>query len=399
MNKNQIVERENLSMGGIYWKRPLVITHGRGAILVDADGKEYIDCTGNYGVAVVGHCHPRVVEAIKAQADKLTSCHGTFYNDSRSEFLERLDALSPDGLDSVFLSNSGAEAVEFALKLARRSTGKTGIIAMMGAFHGKTMGALSATWNKKYRRPFEPLVPGFKHVPFGKIERVENAISDDTAAVITEPIQGESGVNIPPDDFLPSLRELCDRKKVLLIVDEIQTGLGRTGKIFACEHWKVEPDILCLAKAVAGGLPMGVTMASERTMSSLGMGEHSSTFGGGPVACAAAAATLDVLVEEKLHERAAEIGEYLIGRLQELSEKFRIVRGVRGMGLMVGVELRFDILNIILGGLDRGVLFLDAGRNVVRLLPPLVIGEDQVEKVISVLDDAIGEEEADRLRS
>jgi len=398
MKGREVVERENLSMAGIYWKRPLVITRGRGATLWDADGKRYIDCTGNYGVAIVGHSHPRVVAAIKAQAEKLISCHGTFYNEARSEFLEKLMSLAPGGLDRAFLSNSGAESVEFALKLARRSTGKTDIVAMMGGFHGKTMGALSATWKRKYRTPFEPLVPGFSHVPFGNIERVEKAISEKTAAVITEPIQGESGVNLPPDDFLPALRELCDERGVLLIVDEVQTGLGRTGKMFACEHWGVEPDILCLAKAVASGLPMGVTMARSGIMSAIGVGEHSSTFGGGPVACAAASATIDVILEEKLPERAARLGRCFMERLEALKGDHGIIREVRGLGLMVGVELRFDVLNVLLGALSRGVLILDAGRNILRFLPPLVIEEAQIDAVVSVLDEVLGEEEVARLR-
>jgi acetylornithine/LysW-gamma-L-lysine aminotransferase len=315
MNEKPVVERENRSMASLYWKRPLVITHGKGAFLYDANGKEYIDCTANYGVAITGHCHPRVVEAIKAQSERLLSCHGTYYNETRSDLLAKLMSIAPRGIDRAFLSNSGTESVEFALKLARKSTGKTGIIAMMGAFHGKTMGALSATWNKKYRTPFEPLVPGFKHVPFNNIERVEGAIDKDTAAVITEPIQGEGGINVPSDDFLPALRELCDDRGILLIVDEVQTGFGRTGKMFACEHWGVKPDIICLAKAIASGLPMGVTMAGEEVMSSLGMGEHSSTFGGGPVACAAAGATIDVLVEEHLPDRAAKLGKSFMGGL------------------------------------------------------------------------------------
>jgi acetylornithine/LysW-gamma-L-lysine aminotransferase len=398
VNKQSIVEREKLSMANIYWKRPIVLSRGKGAVLWDADGKEYIDCTSNYGVAIVGHCHPKVVEAIKTQAEKLISCHGTFYNEARSEFLEKLMALAPKGLDRAFLSNSGTESVEFALKLARRSTGKTEIIAMMGAFHGKTMGSLSATWDKKYRTPFEPLVPGFKHVPFGNIESVEKAIDDKTAAVITELIQGESGINVAPDGFLPALRDLCKEKSVLLIVDEVQTGFGRTGRMFACEHWGIEPDILCLAKAVASGLPMGVTMAKSEIMSSLGIGEHSSTFGGNALVCAAASATIDVLLEEKLPERAASLGKYFMGKLNELKEKYKIVREVRGLGLMVGVQLRFDILNVLLRALDQGVLILDAGRNVLRFLPPLVIEEAQLDRVISVLDEVLGVEESARLR-
>jgi acetylornithine/LysW-gamma-L-lysine aminotransferase len=392
-----IVDMENLTMASTYWKRPLVITHGQGASLWDAEGREYLDCTSNYGVAITGHCHPRVVEAIRNQAGLLLSCHGTFYNEARSGLLERLSTIAPDGLKRAFLSNSGTEAIEFALKLARRSTGKTGIIAMMGAFHGKTMGALSATWNKKYRTPFMPLVPGFSHVPYGRLERVEAAIDDETAAIIAEPIQGESGVNVPPDDFLPGLRDICDDKGVLLILDEIQTGFGRTGDMFACQHSGIEPDILCLAKAVASGLPLGATMATEEVMSKLKMGDHSSTFGGGPVACAAACATLDVLKDERLPERAKANGEYMLSKLEGLAEKYRIVRGARGRGLMLGLDLRFDVLNIIMGSLERGVLFLDAGRNVVRMLPPLIIDREEIDRAITVLDEVIEVEENARL--
>jgi acetylornithine/LysW-gamma-L-lysine aminotransferase len=392
-----IVDMESLSMASTYWKRPLVITHGIGASLWDSEGKKYLDCTSNYGVAITGHCHPRVVEAIRNQAELLLSCHGTFYNESRSGLLERLSAIAPESLSRAFLSNSGTEAIEFAFKLARRSTGKTGIISMMGAFHGKTMGALSATWNKKYRTPFMPLVPGFKHVPYGRLERVEAAIDDETAAIIAEPIQGESGINVPSDDFLPGLRDICDDKGVLLILDEIQTGFGRTGEMFACQHHGIEPDIMCLAKAVASGLPMGATMATEEVMSKLKMGDHSSTFGGGPVACAAACATIDVLRDERLPEKARENGEYMLSRLKELEERYRIVREARGRGLMLGLELRFDVLNIIMGALERGVLFLDAGRNVVRMLPPLIIDRDEIDRAILVLDKVLEAEEAARL--
>jgi acetylornithine/LysW-gamma-L-lysine aminotransferase len=226
---------------------------------------------------------------------------------------------------------------------------------------------------------------------------VEAAIDDETAAIIAEPIQGESGINVPLDDFLPGLRDICDDKGVLLILDEIQTGFGRTGDMFACQHYGIEPDIMCLAKAVASGLPMGVTMATEEVMSKLKMGDHSSTFGGGPVACAAACATLDVLRDERLPERAKKNGEYMLLKLKELADRYRIVREARGRGLMLGLELRFDVLNIIMGSLERGVLFLDAGRNVVRMLPPLVINREEIDKAIIVLDEVLEVEEAARL--
>jgi acetylornithine/LysW-gamma-L-lysine aminotransferase len=399
MIDEEVKRIEDERLAATYWKRPLTITEGREAVLIDSKGREYIDCTGNYGVAVVGHCHPRVVDAMRTQVEKLISCHGTFYNPARSDFLEKLVSVTPKNLDSVFLSNSGAESVEFALKLARKSTGKKEIIAMMGGFHGKTMGALSATWNRKYRTPFEPLVPKISHVPYGKIDRVKDSINEDTAAVIFEPIQGESGINIPPKDFIPSLRELCEEKEVLMIADEIQTGLGRTGSLFACEHYGVTPDIMCLAKALAGGLPMGATISSKEIMSSMGVGEHSSTFGGNPVSCAAASAVIDILTEENLPEKASRLGDLLLNALKDMENEYKIVRKTRGMGLMIGIELRFDILNILLGAMDKGVLFLDAGRNVVRLLPPLVINEEQIGIVASVLNQVLGDEEAARIRS
>jgi len=379
-------------MANTFAKRNLTLTRGKGAKVWDINGKEYIDCTGSYGVAVVGHCHPKVVEAVQKQIERLIACHASFYNDARSEMLEKLVKLAPEGLEKVFLSNSGAESVECAIKLARKYTGKPEIVALMGAFHGKTMGALSATWKKKYREAFMPLVPGFKHVPANNLENVQEAITNETAAVLVEPVRGEGGVLVPSDDYLPGLRELCDEKGVLLIFDEVQTGFGRTGKVFACEHWNVVPDVMCLAKSVAGGLPMGSTFAKQEIMGSLQKGEHSSTFSGNPLVCAAASAAIDVLVEERLPERAATLGGYFKNRLEGLAEKHRIVREVRGLGLMLGMEMRFDVYNILVGCMERGVLVLDAGRNVVRFLPPLVIEKEQIDRVIEVLDEVLEQE-------
>jgi len=386
VNEKEIVDIEEKIMANTFSKRDRVITRGKGTIVWDINGNEYIDCTGSYGVCIVGHCHPRVVEAVQRQVETLIACHASFYNDARSEMLEKLIGIAPKGLGKVFLSNSGAESVECAIKLARRYSGKHEIVAMMGAFHGKTMGALSATWKQKYRGPFMPLVPGFKHVPPNNLEKVREAITDKTAAVLVEPVRGEGGVLLPSDDFLPGLREICDEKDVLLMFDEVQTGFGRTGKVFACEHWNVVPDVLCLAKSVAGGLPMGATFAREEVMAAFQRGEHSSTFSGNPLVCAAASAAIDVLVEEKLPERAASLGNYFKGKLEGLAEKYRIVREVRGLGLMLGMELRFDVYNILLECMERGVLVLDAGRNVVRFLPPLVIEKEQIDKVVEVLD-------------
>jgi len=392
VNEKEIVNLEEKLMANVYAKRPIVITRGKGALVWDVNGKEYIDCTGSYGVCIVGHSHPKVVEAVRRQAETLISCHASFYNDARSELLQKITQMAPKGLNKVFLANSGAEAVECAIKLARKFSGKPEIIATMGAFHGKTMGALSATWDRKYREPFKPLVPEFKHVPPDNLEKVREAITKKTAAILVEPIRGEGGIRVPPKRFLPGLREICDETGVLLIFDEVQTGFGRTGKIFACEHWNVVPDILCLAKSVAGGLPLGITISEENIMSSLKVGEHTTTFGGNPLVCAAACAAIDVLVEEKLPERAATLGRYFKKKLELLQTRHRIVREVRGLGLMIGMELRFDVLNIILKCMDRGVLVLDAGRNVLRFLPPLVIERGHIDRVIDALDAVMGEE-------
>jgi acetylornithine/LysW-gamma-L-lysine aminotransferase len=393
VNEQDIINAENKLMANVFAKRSIVMTKGKGALLWDINGKEYVDCMGSYGVALLGHCHPKVVAAIKTQAEQLISCHASLYNDKRTEFLQKLVSITPEGLNKAFLSNSGAEAVECAIKLARKYSGKPEIIAMMGAFHGKSMGALSATWDKKYREPFMPLVPEFKHVPPDNLEKVKEAISDKTAAVLLEPIRGEGGVRVPPDGFLQGLRKVCDEKNVLLIFDEVQTGFGRTGKLFACQHWSVTPDVMCLAKPFAGGLPIGITVAKENVMSALKLGEHSTTFSGSPLVCAAGCAAIGALVEENLTEKAVSMGKYFKTRLEELQGKHKIIKEVRGLGLMLGVELRFDVLNIVLKCAERGVLILDAGRNVLRFLPPLVITKPQIDKAISVLDKVLEEEE------
>jgi acetylornithine/LysW-gamma-L-lysine aminotransferase len=397
MDREQIILTEQRLMANVYAKRPVVVVKGKADLLWDQDGKEYIDCTGSYGTCIVGYCHPKVVQAIVHQSETLTSCHGFMYNDSRSELLERIGKIQPKGLGRVFLSNSGTEAVECAIKLARKYSGKKEIIAMMGAYHGKTFGSLSATWEKKYRDGFLPLVPDVRHVPYGNIETLRESISSNTAAVIAEPIQGESGVKLPPEGYLKQLREVCDEKDVLLILDEIQTGFGRTGAIFAFQHFDITPDITCLAKGVAGGIPMGLTLSREEIMASLRVGEHTSTYGGNPIACAAAAATIEVLQEENLSEKARIQGEYLVSRLNQLKEAHKIIREVRGLGLMIGVETRFEVRDFILESIPKGVLVLDAGRNVLRFLPPLVITRPHIDRTIEVLHEVIGEKEHGQL--
>jgi LysW-gamma-L-lysine/LysW-L-ornithine aminotransferase len=399
VNEKEIMDIETRYMANVFSKRPVVLTRGKGALLWDIKGKEYIDCSSSYGVAALGHCHPKVVAAVKAQAEQLITCHSCYYNDKRAEFIKKLVAITPKGLDKAFLSNSGAESVECAIKLARKATGKTEIIAIMGAFHGKTMGALSATWDKKYREPFMPLIPDIKHVAPDNPDKIREAITDKTAAVLMEPIRGEGGVRVPPEGYLKAVREICDEKGVLLVFDEVQTSFGRTGKLFGCQNWNVTPDIMCLAKPFAGGLPIGITIAKENIMSSLKVGEHSTTFSGNPLVCAAGCAAIDALLEEKLADKAAVNGKYFKSQLETLQVKHKIIKEVRGLGLMLGMELRFDVHNIILNALDRGVLVLDAGRTVVRLLPPLVIEKAQIDKAIAVLDTVLGEEENERASS
>jgi acetylornithine/LysW-gamma-L-lysine aminotransferase len=393
MNEQEIIDAENRLMANVFGKRQIVITKGKAASLWDINGKEYVDCMGSYGVALLGHCHPKVVAAIQAQAEQLICCHGSLYNDKRSEFLQKLTSITPEGLDKAFLCNSGAEAVECALKLARKYTGKPEIIALMGAFHGKTMGALSATWDKKYREPFLPLVPEFKHVPPDNLDKLKEAITDKTAAVLMEPIRGEGGIRVPPDGYLQGVRELCSEKGVLLILDEVQTSFGRTGKLFGCQNWGVTPDVMTLAKPFAGGLPIGMTVATQEIMSAFKVGEHSTTFSGGPLVCAAGCAAIDALIEENLTEKAATMGKYFKAQLEELAGKHKIVKEVRGLGMMLGMELRFDVYNVLMKCAQNGVLILDAGRNVLRFLPPLVITKVQVDKAIAVLDAALEEEE------
>ncbi len=398
MIEEEIMRIEKKFTANVYWKRPVVITEGHGAIVWDISGRQYIDCTSSYGVCIIGHSHPRIVDAISEQAKKLISCHGSFYSETRSKLLQKIAEIAPKGLSKVFLGNSGAEAVECAIKLARKFARKPEIIAMVGGFHGKTMGALSATWNEKYRKPFKPLIPGFKHVPRYNIQKLRAAITNKTAAVIVEPIQGEGGIRMPPENFLQELIEICHEREVLSIFDEVQTGFGRTGKMFACEHWDATPDILCLAKSVAGGLPLGITIAMDEVMSSFDVGEHTSTFGGNPLVCAGACAAIDVLLEERLPERAARMGSYFLDKMKTLADRHMIVREIRGLGLMIGIELRFDVLNILLKSMNRGVLLLDAGRNILRLLPPLVIQKEHIDTTVSVLDAILGEEERERLR-
>jgi len=380
-------------MGGLYQRFPVTIEKGVGSHVWDVDGKEYIDCMGGYGVAIVGHQNKRVVKAIKEQVDKIITVHSSLYNKTREEFLKTLIGLAPKGLTQVHLNNSGAEAIEAAIKFARKFTGKKGMVAMKGSYHGKSLGALSLTFNPKYKKAFEPLVEKVSFASFGDIESLRATIDEDTAFVILEPIQGESGINVAPDGFLQEVRKVCDEKGILLIFDEIQAGLGRTGRLWACDHWNTAPDILCLAKGIAGGVPMGATLVRPDILASMSKGEHSSTFGGNPLSCAAGIATLQALTQDGLIENAEKMGKLFREGLEKLKEKHSIIREIRGKGLMIGVELKFEVKDILMNLMKEGILMLYSGRNILRILPPLVISKEDIAKVLQTLDNVLTKEE------
>jgi acetylornithine/LysW-gamma-L-lysine aminotransferase len=315
----------------------------------------------------------------------------SLYNDTREDFLTKTAAIAPQGLNKIFFSNSGAEAVEAALKFSRRYTGKPGIISMNGGYHGKTFGALSVTYSEKYRKPFMPLLEGVKFLPYTN-PNIEDAIDDSIGTVIVEPIQGETGIILPPDRLLQNMREVCTKHNIILIFDEIQSGFGRTGKMWAGEHWKTVPDIMCLAKGIAGGVPIGLTLCKPEIVEAMRVGEHSSTFGGNPLACAAGSATIEALIEDKLVENAAALGNYFKEGLLILKDRHKIVREVRGIGMMLAVELRFDVKNVLLDGIRNGLLMLYSGKNILRLLPPLVMEKRTVSTALEIIDNLLLEE-------
>jgi len=394
---NRIEELEEEYGAQAFKKFPLTIVRGKGSVVWDSDGKEYLDFMTGIGVALVGHSNDYVVAAIKEQADRLITCHGTFYNDSRAGFMERLVKAAPKGLGKVLLANTGTESVEAAIKLARRHTSKKKIISMKGAFHGKTYGSLSATWNKKYRDPFGPLLEGFEFAEYGDPSSLAQLVDSDTAAVLAEPVQGESGIIVPPPDYLKQVREICDQKGALLILDEIQCGLGRTGRMWASEHWGVVPDIMTVSKGLGGGLPIGAAVATDEVASSLKGGEHTSTFAGNPLSCAAGSATLDFITKNDLPRMAREKGARMKEGLSKVASEHRLVKEVRGLGLMLAMQSRVEIHSQLLSAEAKGVIFAYSGRDTFRFLPALVIEESQISRGLEVLERVIGEEEASRL--
>jgi len=385
MNTNEIIEIENKYTSGTYAKQSLVIVRGQGASLFDVDGKEYLDCSSGHGVANLGHAHPKIAEAIYKQANTLITLFESFPNDQRAMLMKKITALVP-GLDRVFLCNSGTESVEAAFKFARISTGRKNIVAAMRAFHGRTYGSLSATFNKKYREGFEPLVPGFSHVSYNNIEALEKAVNEETASVILEVVQGEGGVYPATIEYVQAARRICDERGALLIVDEIQTGFGRTGKFFAIEHFGITPDLLCCAKSLAGGVPMGAVLIGKN-VKNLVPGVHGSTFGGNPLSCAAANAALDVIKEEDLVGQSEAKGKYLMEKLKAIQSPN--IREIRGMGLMVGIEMKQKVAPYVKALQEANIIALNAGMTVVRLLPPLVITYEQLDHLVDALTEVL----------
>ncbi len=369
----------------VYPRRDIVLVRGRGARLFDENGREYIDCAANVGVSNIGHGNEAVARAVHDQYLTLGNCYSMFYNPVRARLAEKLASPAPGNLNKVFFCNSGAEATEAALKFARSSTGRPEIIAAMRGFHGKTMGALAATWGPEYQKPFAPMLPGLKHVPYNNLTKLEAAVGDKTAAILLEVVQGEGGVRIGDKTYFQKVRQICDANGVLLIIDEVQTGFGRTGTMFACEQFVV-PDMLCLAKSLAGGIPMGAVLCNDRIK--VPVKSHTSTFGGNPTACAAALASVDVIEKEGLVEKSRALGEYFLKELSDL--KSGKIREVRGLGLMLGIELKEKAGPYVQKLTEKGVIVLLAGATVIRLLPPLVITKEEIDTVVQALQETLG---------
>ncbi len=386
----KFLKEESIYIAHTYSRQPIVLVEGKGSKVKDINGKEYLDFFSGIAVSNIGHCHPEVVKAIQKQAEILMHTSNLYYTKPQIELAKLLYQVS--GGYQSFFCNSGAEAVEAAIKLARKHTNNPEIIAAKNSFHGRTLAALSATGQDKYKQGFDPLPSGFKHVPYGDFKALKKKISKQTAAVMLEPIQGEGGVVIPPARYLEDVARECRDKGVLLIFDEVQTGFGRTGSMFAWQGINVEPDIFTLAKAMGGGVPIGAMLAKEKIMKSFQPGDHASTFGGNPVTCAASKAAIQTIIEENLSERAQLLGTKLLRGLQKLQKKHRIIKEVRGRGLLIGVEMSINCKEVVARARDMHLLVNCTHENVIRLAPPLIIEEEHIDQALLKLDRALAGE-------
>ncbi len=387
MNTKEIIEMDSKYVMHTYGRQPIALVKGKESTVWDADGKSYIDCVAGIAVNNVGHANPKVAEAICNQAKKLIHTSNLYYLEEQVTLAKLLSEVSPH--QKAFFCNSGAEANEGAIKLARKHTGKSDIITMNNSFHGRTITTITATGQEKYQKGFGPLTPGFKHVPFNDVGAVNESIDNKTAAVLIEPIQGEGGVIVPSKNYLKDLKKLCDDYNILLIFDEVQTGFGRTGEMFASQTFDVTPDISTLAKAIAGGFPMGAIMASNDVGKTFQPGDHAATFGGSPLACAAAKASIKVILDEKLLEKSKENGAYFMKKLKKIKDNYNIVEDVRGKGLMIGMELNGDCGKMVDDLREKGIIVNCAAGNVLRFVPPLVISKTQIDSVTSGLEDTL----------
>jgi acetylornithine aminotransferase/acetylornithine/N-succinyldiaminopimelate aminotransferase len=396
MGRNEeLAQQASRVLATTYARFPIALVRGAGARVWDADGAEYLDFVAGIAVAALGHCHPKVTAALQAQAQTLLHVSNLYHIEPQIRLAQLLCEHS--FADRAFFCNSGAEANEAAIKLARKyakdhlSTDRYEIICMRDSFHGRTLAAVTATGQEKYHHGFEPLVPGFKHVPFNDLKAVDRALDSRTCAVLVEPVQGEGGVRVPDPGYLPGLRRLCDAAGALLILDEVQVGMGRTGTLFAYQQSGIEPDILTLAKALANGVPIGALLAREAVAASFTPGTHAATFGGNPLATAAAVAVVTTMLEERIPEHAARLGKYCVGRLEALKARHRRIREVRGKGLLIGVEIEGSARDLVQRCMAGGLLVLTAGDAVLRLVPPLVITEAEVDRAVTILDQALGD--------
>lgn len=393
MDSKKLIEDSQRYLFNTYNRFSVVLVKGRGAKVWDSDGKEYLDFLGGVAVNILGHCHPKIVVAIQKQAQRLIHVSNFYHIEPQIKLAKIL--VKKSFADKVFFCNSGTEANEAAIKLARKYSkisfgdNRYEIISTLNSFHGRTFGSLTATGQDKFQKGFEPLLPGFKYIPFNDIEALKSSISQQTCAVLLEPIQGEGGVRLPSEDYLKNVREICDENNLLLILDEVQTGMGRTGKLFAHEHYGIKPDIMTLAKGLGGGAPIGALLATEKVASAFEPGNHAATFGGNPLVCASAIATLDVILEDGyLLNYCVKIGEYFKEQLLKLKENYPlIIKDVRGKGLMLGIELEREGTPYVKACLERGFLINCTAGNVLRFTPPLIIKEEEIDKLIVTLKE------------
>jgi acetylornithine/N-succinyldiaminopimelate aminotransferase len=389
MNNKEIIDLDSKYIMQTYGRQPIAITHGKGAVVWDANGKEYLDFFAGIAVNALGQSHPKIIETIQKQAEKLIHTSNVYFTEEQVKLAKKLAEIT--AYNKVFFANSGAEANEGAIKLARKYTGRGEIISTNNSFHGRTLATVTATGQNKYKKPFKPLPSGFKHVDYGDSKAIANAINDNTAAVMVEAIQGEGGVIVPPKNYLKEVEAICRANDVLLILDEVQTGFGRTGEMFAYELFGIKPDIITIAKAFGGGYPIGGFLATDEIANAFDYGDHGSTFGGNPLGCAVAMTVIETLESEKLVENSKTIGKYLKDRFNELKDKHDFILDVRGYGLFLAIELNQECGSIVDKMREKGFLINATGKNTLRFAPPLIITKEQIDKLIITLDEVFFE--------